>query len=169
MKYKVIFKGEFENVKHISVEQTFEIKVQCVACREQSEKPIILTADSSVRKEVGIFNLLYSCHGCKRQLSAKVNIPKEKKMTLLNTSNNTEEEVGLFLGEMQGLNYKVSEIVLGGCELIGLKVLLMNIVDNKDNLYSEVKLNYEEKCWTGDFKNSFSSIVNYSIEYELSK
>lgn len=168
MKYKIILKGEFKNILAVAAEQTFEIKTRCAACRAESKKEMIVTADSVVKKEVGTHNLIFHCWSCKRELTVNIYPPKNKDFEVTSTQSNTDIEVSLPVALIEGLNYKLSEVFLSGCELISLNVPVLRIIDI-NNFYYEMKCNSSDNNFIGDFGNSFSSIVNYSIDYELTK
>lgn len=165
MKYKIVLNGEMEKVKEIMVEQTFKIKVSCTTCREESTNPMIVTSDSVVRKERGLFNFMCTCHVCGKQLCVNVNKPPKKQLCVLDAATGKEADAEMFPATKEGNSYVVSELVLTGCELVYLEVLAMDIIDDNNFFYTEVPVNSKEKCWTGDYSNSFSSIVNYSFEF----
>ncbi|XP_029157265.1 uncharacterized protein ECU01_0250-like [Nylanderia fulva] len=165
MKYIVRAKGDFQNVKHLYIEQNYSIVISCTNCGEKHSKHVLVSDDNLVSKEyTGKVNLIVKCKMCDREMCIRISDPKGSKKHIhcgdpvLHTGY---EEIQMSLKD--GDTFIVSELDVRGCFVKEVSNVTCNIISESNKLFKDVR--FVENGWVGsDQRGNVTSIEGFMVE-----
>ncbi|WUR03918.1 ribosomal protein MDF1 [Vairimorpha necatrix] len=163
MKYELIAKADFDNIKGLSCDQTYPAILSCTACSFVHPKVVILTSESTI-KEPNVYkcNWEMKCHSCKNDI--KVSIYKSPSLSTVNIKDRYEDDVLVSYNPVNKNECLLSILECSGGEIREIKNVPLNILTDDLRLFNEKVVDEKRSLAEVYGNNKTYSIINYELE-----
>lgn len=168
MKFHVIIKGDFHNIKGLSIAQKYFIDVQCGTCNKIHRNTIYISEDMKktikVKEIVGKYekyNLTVECKDCKNVMAINVFEPDNK----INITNEETEEVFTVSPVIENAYCHISTLQSDSAIIKDVDGLILDAIDLKNHAFPNLEFSGRILA-EDDMKGDTIDIQNFRIEVE---
>ncbi|EEQ82975.1 hypothetical protein NCER_100240 [Vairimorpha ceranae BRL01] len=168
MKYELYVKGEFENIKGLSCDQTYPAIVTCTACDYTHPKVVIITDESSI-KEKGVYkcNWEMKCHSCRNDIKITIKNPETLTKTLLKDKYDDDFEISY--NPVVKDRCSLSLFETSGGEISEVKKVGLNVLTEDNQLFLNKTVDDKRTLADSYGGGKMYSILNFELEIKRVK
>lgn len=167
MKFQIIIQSKNTNIENIFIEQTFPLDIKCANCQTIREGVTITDESEEYNAKKNKVNKTLKCKFCDREMEILI-IPNMKNKHVHWKDFTKKESEIFYLSDKVDGNFVGSVFEARGCEVVGVKELIVSVLAKDDTLFKDIEIVDGE--WRDKDKHSKDVIIqNFKFDISIFK